>query len=40
LGSLRVVFAEIEAIRQGAPGQALIWYARDYHKVGRAADAA
>jgi flavin reductase len=39
-GSHSVLFAEIEAIRQGAPGGALIWYGRDYHPVGTKVDAA
>lgn len=33
-GTHSVIFAEIEAIRQGAPGRALIWYGRGYHPVG------
>lgn len=34
-GTHTVLFAEIEAIRQGAAGgQALIYFARDYHGVG------
>ena len=36
-GTHSVLFAEIQAIRQGAPGAGLIWYARDYHPVGHAA---
>lgn len=36
-GTHSVLFAEIEAIRQGEPGGALIWYGRGYHPVGRAA---
>jgi flavin reductase len=36
-GTHSVLFAEIEAIRQGADGAALIWYGRDYHPVGNAA---
>jgi flavin reductase len=39
-GSHSVLFAEIEAIRQGASGSALIWYGRDYHPIGTKADAA
>jgi flavin reductase len=39
-GTHSVLFAEVAAIRQGAPGGALIWYGRDYHPVGEAADAA
>ncbi|WP_372618445.1 flavin reductase [Falsiroseomonas sp.] len=39
-GTHSVLFAEIAAIRQGAAGGALIWYGRDYHPVGHAADAA
>jgi flavin reductase len=39
-GSHSVLFAEIEAIRHGAAGGALIWYGRDYHPVGHEADAA
>jgi flavin reductase len=35
-GTHSVLFAEIEAIRQGAPGGALIWYGRGYHPVGEA----
>lgn len=33
-GTHSVLFAEVEAIRQGSPGQALIWYGRGYHPVG------
>lgn len=33
-GTHSVIFAEIQAIRQGAPGGALIWYGRGYHPVG------
>jgi flavin reductase len=36
-GTHSVLFAEIQAIRQGAAGGALIYYARDYHPVGDAA---
>lgn len=36
-GTHSVFFAEVAAIRQGPPGRALIWYARDYHPVGHAA---
>lgn len=36
-GTHSVIFAEIEAIRYGADGAALIWFARDYHPVGDAA---
>lgn len=36
-GTHSVLFAEVEAIRHGAPGAALIWYARDYHPVGHQA---
>jgi flavin reductase len=36
-GTHSVIFAEIEAIRAGAEGAALIWFARDYHPVGDAA---
>jgi flavin reductase len=36
-GTHSVLFAEIEGIRQGAEGGALIWYGRDYHPVGNAA---
>ena len=32
-----VIFAEIEAIRAGRDGAALIWFARDYHPIGEAA---
>jgi flavin reductase len=39
-GTHSVLFAEIEAIRQGAPGRALIWYGRGYHPVGHEADTA
>ncbi len=35
-GTHSVLFAEILAIRQGAPGGALIWYGRGYHPVGEA----
>jgi flavin reductase len=33
-GTHTVLFAEVQAIRQGGPGGALIWYGRDYHPVG------
>ncbi|WP_270933733.1 flavin reductase [Falsiroseomonas oryzae] len=33
-GTHSVLFAEIEAIRQGTAASALIWYGRDYHPVG------
>lgn len=33
-GTHSVFFAEIQAIRQGQPGPALIWYGRGYHPVG------
>jgi flavin reductase len=36
-GTHSVIFAEIEAIRAGRDGAALIWFARDYHPVGDAA---
>jgi flavin reductase len=36
-GTHSVLFAEIQAIRQGGPAGALIWYGRDYHPVGHAA---
>jgi len=36
-GTHSVLFAEIQAIRQGAAGGALIWYGRGYHPVGQAA---
>lgn len=36
-GTHSVLFAEIEAIRQGLPGRALIWYGRGYHPVGHEA---
>jgi len=39
-GSHSVLFAEIEAIRQGVAGGALIYYGRDYHPIGNKADAA
>lgn len=39
-GTHSVLFAEVEAIRQGLPGGALIWYGRGYHPVGHAMDAA
>lgn len=39
-GTHSVLFAEIEAIRQGEAGGALIYYGRDYHPVGHPADAA
>jgi hypothetical protein len=32
-----VLFGEIQAIRQGKLGGALIWYGRGYHPVGQAA---
>ncbi len=38
-GTHSVLFAEIAAIRQGAPGRALIWYGRGYHPVGEVAEA-
>jgi flavin reductase len=38
-GTHSVLFAEIAAIRHGAPGGALIWYGRDYHPVGAVAAA-
>ncbi len=34
-GTHSVLFAEIAAIRQGEPCQALIWYGRGYHPVGQ-----
>ncbi|MBW8268891.1 flavin reductase [Caldovatus aquaticus] len=35
-GTHSVVFAEVEAIRQGDPGdEALIYYGRSYHRIGR-----
>lgn len=36
-GTHSVLFGEIQAIRQGPPGGALIWYGRGYHPVGQAA---
>lgn len=36
-GTHSVLFGEIQAIRQGKPGGALIWYGRGYHPVGQAA---
>lgn len=39
-GTHSVLFAEVEAIRQGGPGGALIWYGRGYHPVGTTEDAA
>jgi len=33
-GTHSVLFAEIEAIKGGEDGAALIWFARDYHPVG------
>ena len=39
-GTHSVFVAEIEAIRQGGPGGALIWYGRGYHPVGHAVDTA
>jgi flavin reductase len=39
-GTHSVLFAEIQAIRQGPPGGALIYYGRGYHPVGHDADAA
>ena len=33
-GTHSVLFAEIQAIRHGEPGRALIWYGRGYHPVG------
>jgi flavin reductase len=39
-GTHSVLFGEIQAIRHGPAGGALIWYGRGYHPVGHAADAA
>ena len=39
-GTHSVMFAEVEAVRQGEPGRALIWYGRGYHPVGPETDAA
>ena len=36
-GTHSVLFGEIQAIRQGKLGGALIWYGRGYHPVGQAA---
>lgn len=36
-GTHSVLFGEIQAIRQGKAGGALIWYGRGYHPVGQAA---
>lgn len=36
-GTHSVLFGEIQAIRQGQQGGALIWYGRGYHPVGQAA---
>ena len=36
-GTHSVLFGEIQAIHQGPPGGALIWYGRGYHPVGEAA---
>lgn len=36
-GTHSVLFGEIQAIRQGKAGGALIWYGRGYHPIGQAA---
>ncbi|MBP0466510.1 flavin reductase [Roseomonas sp. PWR1] len=33
-GTHSVVFAEVEAVRQGAASRGLIWFSRDYHPIG------
>lgn len=33
-GTHSVVFAEVEAVRQGAASRGLIWFSRDYHRIG------
>ena len=29
-----VIFAEVQAVRQGAASRGLIWFSRDYHPIG------
>jgi flavin reductase len=33
-GTHSVIFAEVEAVRQGGTPRALIWFRRDYHPIG------
>lgn len=33
-GTHSVIFAEVEAVRQGAASRGLIWFSRDYHPIG------
>jgi flavin reductase len=33
-GTHSVLFAEVEAVRQGAAARGLIWFSRDYHSIG------
>lgn len=33
-GTHSVLFAEVEAVRQGAASRGLIWFSRDYHRIG------
>ena len=33
-GTHSVLFAEVEAVRQGAASRGLIWFSRDYHCIG------
>lgn len=33
-GTHSVLFAEVEAVRQGAASRGLIWFSRDYHPIG------
>lgn len=33
-GTHSVLFAEVEAVRQGAALRGLIWFSRDYHRIG------
>jgi flavin reductase len=33
-GTHSVLFAEVEAVRQGAASRGLIWFSRDYHTIG------
>ncbi|MBR0683206.1 flavin reductase [Roseomonas eburnea] len=33
-GTHSVIFAEVEAVRQGAASRGLIWFSRDYHRIG------
>jgi len=33
-GTHSVIFAEVQAVRQGAASRGLIWFSRDYHPIG------